>query len=462
MASESYSPLARWLHWAVAGLIVVQYVLAQLAERADDAGQMLRQLGLLANHKSVGLTILALAVLRLLYRLVRRPPALPASMPRWQVTASHVSHWSLYVLLLAMPLSGWMMSSASAYSVSWFGLFQVPDLVAADPGLKDTLHEVHEWLGYALLALAAVHILAALKHAFVDRDGVLSRMSSLSALLLFAAIIVAGLAWLASPGRAAAPAKQTEAQTPGTPATGLPDPADAASDESAEVTAPADPHPAIPEPAIDPVTLTVALPEDNEAEEASAEPSAPAASQARAEPVPWDIDYDASFIRFTGEQAGAVFEGRWTDWTARIRFSGQNLAGSALDVTINTAGVDTKDAERDDVMGDPDWFDVERHPQAFYRANQFEDKGNNRYLALGELTIKGKASPVVLDLTVTSDGDRQVIEGSSRSRLLVGKSLLDRLALGVGTGEWEDTEWVGQEVRVDVRVEATVPPESRP
>jgi cytochrome b561 len=97
-------------------------------------------------------------------------------MPGWQRLAAQINHWALYALLFAMPLTGWMMSSASNYPVSWFGLAQLPDLVAPDRSLKELLEEVHELLAIVLIALALLHVAAALKHQFFDRDGLLFRM----------------------------------------------------------------------------------------------------------------------------------------------------------------------------------------------------------------------------------------------------------------------------------------------
>jgi cytochrome b561 len=161
------------LHWAVAALIVAQFV---LAERAEDLPLGIAKIETLATHKSVGLTILGLAVLRVLWRLIVPPPALPAAVPRWQARASAATHWALYALLFALPLTGWLFSSAASFSVSWWNFVQLPDLVGPDEGLAEILEETHEILGIGLLVLVGVHVAAALKHQFVDRDGVLLRM----------------------------------------------------------------------------------------------------------------------------------------------------------------------------------------------------------------------------------------------------------------------------------------------
>lgn len=407
-AGQHYSSTAKILHWAVAGLVVAQYFLANLAELAAEAGAQVRQLALLANHKSVGISILALALVRLAWRAAHRPPPLPAAMPRWQAAASKVSHGLLYALLLAMPLSGWLMSSASAYSVSWFNLLQLPDLVAPDAGLKAVLEGIHESLALLLAAVAGVHILAAFKHALIDRDGVLRRMTSAVGLVVFAAAVLFGILVLGAAGQGGTAAQEGVASPP---------------------------------------AVDAAL--GRRAAESAAVADAPLA-MAGAEGVPprWSIDYGASFIRFTGDQAGAQFQGIWPSWEADIRFSGNNLAASSAVVTINTAAADTQDAERDATLVGPDWFDADSFPQAQYLASSFSRGEDGAYVAQGELIVRGASTPAALNFSVQAEGAR---------RVLFGEAQLDRIALGLGAGEWLDTSWVGRDVQVHVRVEATVP-----
>lgn len=167
-----YGFVAQGLHWVIVALLILQITLAGLA---DDLPLGLDKLAMLARHKSVGITILALAVIRLAWRLIDRPPA-PPPMPRWQHAASRLTHAAFYVLLLVMPVTGWLMSSASNYPVSWFGFVQLPDLVRPDEGLEHLLEDVHETLAKVLITLAILHAVAALKHQFIDRDGLLMRM----------------------------------------------------------------------------------------------------------------------------------------------------------------------------------------------------------------------------------------------------------------------------------------------
>ncbi len=172
-STERYGVVAQLLHWSIVVLIIMQFV---LASKADALALGPAKIAVLAQHKSVGMTIFALAILRLLWRLVNPVPILPAQTPRWQSLAAHVSHGALYALILLTPVLGWTMSSARNFPVSWFGLFTLPDLIQPDRARYDLLHEMHEICAGTLAAIAIVHAAAALKHHFFDRDNVLRRM----------------------------------------------------------------------------------------------------------------------------------------------------------------------------------------------------------------------------------------------------------------------------------------------
>jgi cytochrome b561 len=179
--SRRWGAIAQTFHWLIAALIVVQFTLALLAENAgamkrENPAAVIEQLALLARHKSVGITILMLAILRLSWRAVSAVPQLPHRTPRWQVRLAHASHTLMYVLLFALPITGWMMSSATNYPVSWFGLATLPDLVSPNHDLHETLETVHHFLAWSLFSIAVVHIAAALEHHFIARDEVLKRM----------------------------------------------------------------------------------------------------------------------------------------------------------------------------------------------------------------------------------------------------------------------------------------------
>jgi cytochrome b561 len=126
-------------------------------------------------HKWAGVTILALSFFRLAWRLTHRPPV-DAPMPEWQRKAAHAAHGLLYVLFFAVPLAGWAYSSASGFPVVWFGVLPLPDFVPVDRDLAEVLKQVHKWLALSMAAIVLLHVAAALKHQFIDKDGLLRRM----------------------------------------------------------------------------------------------------------------------------------------------------------------------------------------------------------------------------------------------------------------------------------------------
>jgi len=131
-------------------------------------------------HKWAGVTILALSLLRLVWRITHRPPALPRAMERampvWQKAAHHATHHLLYVLFFAVPLIGWAYSSAAGFPIVFLGVWQLPDFVPVSKELAEAIKPWHELSAYAMAGLVVVHVAAALKHQFIDRDGLLQRM----------------------------------------------------------------------------------------------------------------------------------------------------------------------------------------------------------------------------------------------------------------------------------------------
>ena len=170
--SERWGAVARLFHWAIVLMLLGQFIMAELAE---DLPLGMEKIALLARHKSVGITILLLAVLRLGWRALNPTPRAPAGAP-WELALARGAHVALYGLLFAMPLSGWMMSSAKNYPVSWFNLLPLPNLVPVSESIYEFMHETHELLATALIVIAAAHVLGALRHHFIKKDDVLKRM----------------------------------------------------------------------------------------------------------------------------------------------------------------------------------------------------------------------------------------------------------------------------------------------
>ena len=172
-ATARYTRTAIALHWLIALLIIAAFL---LGVTMSDMAPSITKLKLVNWHKWLGVTVLGLAALRLLWRLTHTAPALPAAMAGWQVLAAKLGHLGLYLLMFAVPLSGYFFSLAAGFKVVYLGLFPLPVLIDKNPALKPVLHELHEILAWGMAVLVCVHVLAALKHHVIDRDDVLKRM----------------------------------------------------------------------------------------------------------------------------------------------------------------------------------------------------------------------------------------------------------------------------------------------
>ena len=170
---NGYTGIAIGLHWLIALAIAGSFALGLYMHELPLSPQKLK---LYSWHKWAGVSIFLFVVLRLGWRLTHRPPALPAGMPAWQRKAAEATHVLLYLLMLAVPLSGWLMSSAKGFQTVWFGVLPLPDLLDKNKELGDLLQEVHAMLNFGMLALVIAHAGAAVKHHFMDRDDVLVRM----------------------------------------------------------------------------------------------------------------------------------------------------------------------------------------------------------------------------------------------------------------------------------------------
>ena len=170
---RQWGSVAKFFHWVIALGILGNGLFGLLMDLAHSPMQKINWLAL---HKSIGLTVLALVLLRLAWRLTQRTPR-EVPMPRWQLAAARTSHFLLYVLILALPFSGWLFNSAANFPLEWFGMFHVPSLTRGlDPVLKAFALRAHVVLFWVLVAVVAVHVFAALWHHFRQRDEVLLRM----------------------------------------------------------------------------------------------------------------------------------------------------------------------------------------------------------------------------------------------------------------------------------------------
>lgn len=170
---STYTGTAKILHWLMSLLL---FSMLALGFYMSDLPLSPQKLQLYSWHKWAGVSAFLLLVIRLAWRLTHQPPAMSTQMPKIQKLAAHLGHGALYVLMFVIPLSGWLMSSAKGFQTVWFGVLPIPDLIEKNKELGAVLAEVHELLNITLIVILVVHIAAAVKHHFLDKDDTLRRM----------------------------------------------------------------------------------------------------------------------------------------------------------------------------------------------------------------------------------------------------------------------------------------------
>jgi cytochrome b561/polyisoprenoid-binding protein YceI len=437
--SSRYSAVAILLHWMIAAGIVLQVVLAGRM----DGPPTPTSFAITQLHKSIGITILLLSLVRLGWRLAHPPAPLPQTMARWEVVLTRVVHVGFYIVMIGMPLTGWLMVSASRTPiptrlyglVPWPNLPGVGELAPAAKRLwRDIGETSHGTLAKVIYVLLALHVAGALKHQlFRNDEPVLSRMAPGAVagrwaeprilVILLAVVGVIAFGRLVTPPKpgmappsavvtrfAAAPEAEAAARTPGAPANRDATPAS---------------HPSSPAPA-------------------APAPAAAAAERQPAEPAKWAVQ-PGSTLGFTSAWSGQPVTGRFDKWRAEILFSPDALERSKVTVTIDVASVDTGDQQRDAALPSEDWFDAATHPKAVFTASRFEKIGADRYVAHGTLQIRGVTKPQELAFRLRITGDTAEVTGSAN---------LDRTAFGVGQGDFTSTDQIPGKVGVAVSLRA--------
>ncbi|MDX2236088.1 MAG: cytochrome b/b6 domain-containing protein [Hyphomonadaceae bacterium] len=440
-ASRRYAAAAIVLHWAIAAAILFLIPLGWwMGDAVRDPAQAATAISAYQLHKSIGLTVLALSLARFGLRLANPPPPLPESMKPWERALAQATHWGFYALMVGLPLSGWIYvstqwSAADARPLQvptlWFGVFEVPHLFglaqasqAVRAGVAGVAEFAHSKLAWVALGLAALHAAAALKHHLVDRDDTLTRM-------------VPGLR---AHGDVAAPRpfEPVRAAILALGGVGL---AASAVAIASVLTAPARSAPVAPvEQAAAPTVAPIAA-----APAASATPSAAPGAAA----PQWRVDAAQSAITFSGTHAGAPFEGRFSAWSADIRFDPADLSTARVVVTIQTASAADGNPLHDSTLPQGEWFNVARYPTAEFRAEDFRRIGGDRFEARGALRIKDRTIPLTLPFTLTIAGDRATMRGAAQ---------INRAEADLGQASDAAGDWVSPTIDVGVAVTAARAP----
>lgn len=168
-----YSGLAQLLHWLIALLVVAQFTLVWTAETLPRGDLRTK---LMLTHVSVGFTVFVLAIVRIAWRFMKTPPAFPASMSNAEQWLARLTHWALYALIILMPLSGLLLWATAGRDIDWFWLVNIPVAMTENDAQHEFFEGVHVLLSWALLVLAIFHVLAAMWHVAVKKDGLMRRM----------------------------------------------------------------------------------------------------------------------------------------------------------------------------------------------------------------------------------------------------------------------------------------------
>ncbi|MFM9852263.1 MAG: YceI family protein [Sphingomonadaceae bacterium] len=430
-----YSTGAILLHWVIAAMMVFQFVLGWATEGPNSP----QKFAIFQLHKSIGISILLLTLVRIGWRLTHRPPALSSELKRWERLLARFVHGGFYLLLLALPLTGWLLVSTSKIKVPTllFGVIPWPHIPVPDM-LRSPLHEVGEAHGLfadIALVLIALHVLGALKHHFFDRDAELARMIpgvkvgarfDARLLLIFISVGVLAAAANAYPWGTVRPPASARAVAP---------PKEPLTSASMQPGPSEPPLQMMPEPPI----------------ETKAAPETPIPKTAeKVAPVPvsdiWAVERAGSSLGFATTWSGMAVNGKFARWNADISFNPDRLAAASVAVTIDVASVSATDGQVSGALQTSDWFDVAAHPKATFVAKTISKSGAKRYIANGTLTLRGVSKPLSLPFTLTIKDNRATMTGSAQ---------IDRLAFGVGQGEWAATGDVPASVTVTVRVAAT-------
>jgi cytochrome b561 len=173
---QRYGAVAMLLHWLMALLLIALVMLGLYMAGLPDVGFDTRKIRLILYHKELGILALILAAPRFLWRFINALPRLVGTIPDWQKVLARLVHLCFYGLMFALPVTGWIMSSAAGIPVSVLGLFTLPDLTRPNENLFRTFIEIHKWLSYTLIVCMTAHIGAALRHHFMLKDATLKKM----------------------------------------------------------------------------------------------------------------------------------------------------------------------------------------------------------------------------------------------------------------------------------------------
>lgn len=393
---HSWGLMSQSLHWLIALLIFLTLALGLIAHEIVDSPAKIK---LFILHKSLGITVLGLVVLRLIWKLSNISPAAATAITPTNDKFAQLGHWALYGLMFALPITGWVLNSAANIPFKWMNLFAVPNLPGIEESWKYRAYLSHWYLALLLMATVGGHAVIAVVHHIKHGSNVLLRMlpvmKPLAFLLSFS--VTFGVLLLLSLDSAKSQRQSNSAA-------------------NADLVA-----------------------ESRVMTDAEVLASTQAVTYANKR---WSIQSEESKLDFVGGYDGVPFNGEFKHFTADMFFDPENAAAGFFDVIIDTTSVTTFTDDWDSSLPAENWFFTSSFPQASYKAVQFKQI-EGAYLAEGVLTLKGVSKRVPLQFTWVNEGDGVTLEGTA---------IVNRRDFNIGTGAWLNDETIAFDIAVNVNL----------
>lgn len=403
--THQYGRIAKTFHWLTAllifGMLPLGFYMVWLAP-----GPL--KFDLYQLHKSIGMTILLLVILRMGWKLSNPKPKPPDTLKKWEVVFSRLVHGVLYLTLFFMPLTGWLLTSASEFPNKYFGLFDVPDLVGKDEGLYEAMSEAHEIIAFIIIAAVFFHVAGALKHYFVDRDQTLQRMLPPSLSPYFGPIVY-GIVFVTFLVFALTAVLIYQAEI-------KPDSGGGEDVKASE-------------------TPKMAVPSHKEAAQSG-----------------WQILKPESEIGFTVDVYGKPFSGVFKSFSGGIKFDPAKPEDSDITVSVKTDSVESGNEERDGYIVEPAWLDAGTYPKATVVVTTIKKEADGQFRLFGDLTLKGVTRKIEMPFSYSEDQSPEGLHARAQ-----GAFMLKRQDFGIGTGQWASGQTVGEDVEVNIRLHAFKP-----
>ena len=380
---NNYGSVAQFFHWAIALLIFWAIAMGKIAEEMPFSPE---KVDLFVLHKSAGITVLILVVMRLAWRFISPPPKL--GLDAKQEKLAHLGHWALYGLMIALPISGWLLTSAAGYPFAWFHLISVPNLPVGEE-LKGLFGEIHEVLFYIIAAAIIGHVAMLIHHKKAQGKSYLPRMlpgQKMAAGVILLLILCGLLGYTVLSSRVA------------------PTAIDKVSDE-----------------------MVV--------------PKSPTAIVGQSNSPLWQPTEGTNKLAFKGRYSGEPFDGEFKSFAPKLYFDPSAPESGIFDVTINTTTVTTYTSDWDSTLSGRQWFAFSQYMQAQFYSDNIKESGEG-FVAEGTLSLKGVSQPVALSFTWQ--------EQDTGAVLFMGQATLDRRDFNIGSGEWLEDDCVGFDVNIAV------------